>query len=1109
MKHLILLVTALLAVATGAKADVEINSTNFPDANFHNYLLSQSYGKDGKLTDSEIAGITELNVAAKGIESLRGIKYFTAVKMLKIYRNSINENEMEHVVRELPEQSGATLLAYYFGASDEKNYMNTLQVSAAQGKGWTAMMIQNLGTGDYQFPLNPFPPTNLVVPINEETFPDKWFRRALLEQGAGNFCGSQPYLTTEDVENTKKLVIVKGVTSLKGIEFFTALERLDCYKNQLTALDVSQNTALKELHCEHNRLTALDVSKNTKLYDLSCYNNQIKGTDMDNLIASLTENKTNYAHEFYVVSIDDDEGNICTMQQVQAVEARHWTPYWYNGTAIVIFGGDIEINSQYFPDANFRNYVSSSLDTNHNGYLSPAERDVTRLNVSNMNIESLKGIEYFENLEQLSCQFNRLETVDLSYNTKLKSLSIYNNQLTALDLSENTLLENLYCYENKLTTLDLSKNRKLWAVNIANNLIREEGMDNLVDNLPNVDPVIDENGYVETASLYAMNSETLTGNFISKAQVARARAKGWTVYHVVEYEGNSSWEEYDGDDPVIAINATNFPDEAFRNFLLEQDYGKDALLTATEISSITKLSVWGKHITSLKGIEYFTALEYLDCDYNQLTALDVSKNTALNELHCSSNNLTALDVSKNTKLIELCCSKNQLTALDVSKNTALTYLSCYNNRLSALDVSKNTALTYLDCSSNRLTALDVSKNTALKRFFCDNNRLTALDVLKNTELWYLTCYNNNIKGTRMDNLIAGLPENNNKRTFTVVSEVNEGNVCTRQQVQAAKARRWTPYYHVYNTDNQTEDFPYNGPKPRMGDVNDDNSVDVADISTVIDVMAGKASEYEDYADVNDDNSIDVADIATIIDIMAGRGDNAPETVTYTVNGVSFTMIGVEGGTFQMGSNDGDDNEKPVHQVTLSSFSIGQTEVTQELWEAVMGSNPANFKGQRKPVEKVTWDDCQTFIAMLGVWTGLSFRLPTEAEWEFAARGGNKSKGYKYSGSNTIDDVAWYGSNSNRTTHDVATKQANELGLYDMSGNVWEWCSDWYGDYTSDAQTNPTGAASGYDRACRGGSWGYPAIDCRVTSRGGYTPSTDTYFLGLHLGLRLVLSSSSK
>ena len=216
------------------------------------------------------------------------------------------------------------------------------------------------------------------------------------------------------------------------------------------------------------------------------------------------------------------------------------------------------------------------------------------------------------------------------------------------------------------------------------------------------------------------------------------------------------------------------------------------------------------------------------------------------------------------------------------------------------------------------------------------------------------------------------------------------------------------------------------------------------------------------------------------------------------------MIGVEGGTFQMGIADSDAyiDEQPVHQVTVSSFSIGQTEVTQELWEAVMGSNsnPSNFKGSKQPVESVSWNDCQTFIAKLNQLTGQTFRLPTEAEREYAARGGNSSKGYKYSGSNTIGDVAWYSDNSYSRTHDVATKQSNELGLYDMSGNVTEWCSDWYDDYSSSAQTNPTGASSGSFRVSRGGSWFSTARSCRVSSRGCLTPSFTYNALGLRLAL---------
>ncbi len=166
--------------------------------------------------------------------------------------------------------------------------------------------------------------------------------------------------------------------------------------------------------------------------------------------------------------------------------------------------------------------------------------------------------------------------------------------------------------------------------------------------------------------------------------------------------------------------------------------------------------------------------------------------------------------------------------------------------------------------------------------------------------------------------------------------------------------------------------------------------------------------------------------------------------TFTVNGVSFKMIFVEGGTFTMGAtaeleSDALGGEKPTHRVTLSSYMIGETEVTQELWQAVMGGNPSLHKGARNPVEWVSWNDCQEFIDKLNRLTGRKFGLPTEAQWEYAARGGNRSKGYKYSGSNNIDELAWYDGNSG--THLVATKKPNELGIYDMSGNLWEWCQD--------------------------------------------------------------------
>ena len=225
--------------------------------------------------------------------------------------------------------------------------------------------------------------------------------------------------------------------------------------------------------------------------------------------------------------------------------------------------------------------------------------------------------------------------------------------------------------------------------------------------------------------------------------------------------------------------------------------------------------------------------------------------------------------------------------------------------------------------------------------------------------------------------------------------------------------------------------------------------------------------------------------------------------TFTVNGVQFTMVEVGGGTFTMGAtseqgSDAWDEEKPAHEVTLSDYYIGQTEVTQALWEAVMGSNPSDSKGDNLPVERVSWDDCQVFIQKLNQLTGKQFRLPTEAEWEYAARGGRKSRGYKYAGGNNIDSVAWCDGNSGNETHPVATKQANELGIYDMSGNVLEWCSDWCGDYTSSSQSDPQGSSSGSFRVIRGGCYYNFARNCRVSNRDNHYSDHRCYFLGLRL-----------
>lgn len=237
---------------------------------------------------------------------------------------------------------------------------------------------------------------------------------------------------------------------------------------------------------------------------------------------------------------------------------------------------------------------------------------------------------------------------------------------------------------------------------------------------------------------------------------------------------------------------------------------------------------------------------------------------------------------------------------------------------------------------------------------------------------------------------------------------------------------------------------------------------------------------------NVNNSSEEYTVNTSVEVDGGTstiGNNRSKSITvkssvendgsniFTINDVNFKMILVDGGTFTMGNKRSKSPAvKPEHKVILSSFFIGETEVTQELWTAVMGQNPSEFKGSNLPVEHVSWDDCQQFVTKLSEMTGAKFRLPTEAEWEFAARGGNRSKNYMFSGSNNVDDVAIIRDPIKGQTYSVKYRMPNELGIYGMSGNVSEWCYDWFDNYDKKTQTNPTGPSHGKGRVIRGASF---------------------------------------
>ena len=295
-----------------------------------------------------------------------------------------------------------------------------------------------------------------------------------------------------------------------------------------------------------------------------------------------------------------------------------------------------------------------------------------------------------------------------------------------------------------------------------------------------------------------------------------------------------------------------------------------------------------------------------------------------------------------------------------------------------------------------------------------------------------------------------------------------------------------------------------------GDVNNDDEVNIADINSVIDAILN--GDNNGFVDVNNDNEVNIADVNSIINMILGGTPPTSALVDewFTVNGVTFRMIKVIGGTFTMGAtseqgNDAESDEKPAHQVTLSDYYISETEVTQKLWKAVMGNNPSfNKYSADCPVENIPYGDTGEFLDRLYWLTGKSFRLPTEAEWEYAARGGNRSKGYKYAGSNNIDEVANYHIDNDAKTLGVASKAPNELGIYDMSGNVYEPCRDNYSsNYYSESPTiNPTGPKEWegdiLPRVYRGGCFQDSARPCRVSNRDSWPKTTVTRYFGLRL-----------
>ncbi len=683
-----------------------------------------------------------------------------------------------------------------------------------------------------------------VVAINEQSFPDQNFRLYISKNLDTD--GNASLSNREIATVTSLSIDYQGISSIKGIEYFTELILLNCQGNQLTDLDVSNLQKLQRLGCYNNQLTALDLSGCPSIFQLYCSGNQLASLDISHCpyLLALVENHTSYSINSGIIEFWDDD---------LAAHLR------FDDSVIMVTGTSERLLNEFnFPDPVFRAYVAENCDVDKDGILNDEEiAAVTWIDCSGTEeehgtIASLKGVEFFSELTMLDCSSNRIESLDLSRNAGLEVLDCSNNLMTRLNIGNNTALTTVWCYNNRLRALDLSgKNAltELWCNNNWLNALELSGVPNLRvlwchDNrLTALDPSFCPElvtlscaiNYLSKLNV-SMNSGLTTlwcsNNNISRLDLTgNAALRNLRCYanyiselnllacpELMSLINNTDCTENDGivryfdessNDPVYllydkgvalsiqAVNEDVFPDPAFLEYVATRlDTNRDGALNDNEIADVTSISVSNLGITSLKGIEYFTALKVLHCENNSLselelngfpalttvylnnnslasldlsgcpvlttlycadnslTELDTSSYSLLNLLDCSSNLLTELDLSRNPQVQNLNCNDNQLRSLELDSNSELSTLYCQGNLLTELDLNGKTALTSLDCSGNLLSWLDVSDCGRLRTLNCDGNELAALDLSGCEALSTLNCYGNRLSALDLSECAA-------------------------------------------------------------------------------------------------------------------------------------------------------------------------------------------------------------------------------------------------------------------------------------------------------------------------------------------------------------------
>ncbi|WP_281231137.1 T9SS type A sorting domain-containing protein [Flavobacterium gelatinilyticum] len=711
--------------------------TLIPDLSFEKNLIAlgiDSGTTDGKVLTSSISTLTSLNITGNGngvglIKDLTGIQDFRALTLLICQGQQLT-------TLNLTTNTALVIL------NCQNNLLTSLDIS--KNPALTTIICNNNSL------------TNLD--ISEKL-------------GLNNLqCGSNK-LTSLDISKN------------------TALITLKCEKNLLTSLDITKHIALVTLDCSGNLLTSLDASKNIALTSLYCQDNSLTSVNIKN-----GNNKAFYWNFIHHLSFYGNKDLKCITVDDPVYSSKNWAGNReYESTFALACDGQYTA----IPDPNFEQHIidlgldSGKLDGK---VLTANISTVKTLSVFSRNISDLTGIEDFTALTSLSCNSNKLSSLDISKNIALTELRCSNNpQLSFLDVSNNVNLNYLYCDNLNLKTLNLKNNLKLIELNCSNNYLTSleiphnrdfTYLDCSFNRLSNLDVSknfklnyldcsynkiigldLSENYLLTTLRCSKNNLFNLNlrsgNNVIMKIHNLGSNPNLKCISVDKETVNNSLWET--SKDPKASyyngvcsenIPYTLIPDPSFEEKLIALGIdtdGKNGKVLTANICNVETLDVASSNISSLKGIEDFTSLTYLDCGSNKINSPDFSENILLTTLYYSKNSAKTLNLSKNEFLTFLDCSTNELTRLDLSTNRALTYLNLSKNSFASLDVTRHTALTTLNCADNKLTILDITKNLSLSAFYCNDNLLETIDISKNTAVSKLNCQNNKLISLNLKN----------------------------------------------------------------------------------------------------------------------------------------------------------------------------------------------------------------------------------------------------------------------------------------------------------------------------------------------------------------------